>query len=372
MAIESINPTTEEVMERFEEASASEIETALESAGARFKDWRTVPLLRRSDLMRAVAAHLRGQREALGRLITLEMGKPVTQAEAEVEKCAWACDYFAANAEGFLAPIGRESSAAESYIAFEPLGPVLAVMPWNFPFWQVFRFAAPALMAGNVGILKHSSNVPRCALAIEEAFRAAGFPDGCFKTLLVSSKAVESLIADERIRAVTLTGSEAAGAKVAEAAGRALKKTVLELGGSDPFIVLADADVEAAVKVGVTARNQNNGQSCIATKRFITVEAIADEFEARFTDAVARLRTGDPLDRETEIGPLARGDLRDDLAAQVRASVAAGARIATGGHAPRAQRLLLPSHGADRSHPGHGRLRRRDLRPGRRGHARPR
>jgi succinate-semialdehyde dehydrogenase/glutarate-semialdehyde dehydrogenase len=334
MPIESINPATEEVLARFDEATPAEVEAALTRAETCFREWRRVSIEDRAALMRAAAAYLRREKERLGLLITLEMGKPITQAEAEVEKCAWACGYYADNAAAFLAPIRRESAASESYIAFEPLGPVLAVMPWNFPFWQVFRFAAPALMAGNVGILKHSSNVPQCALAIDRVFREAGFPEGAFQTLLVGSRAVEGLIADERVRAVTLTGSDAAGSKVAEAAGRALKKTVLELGGSDPFVLLADADIEAAVRTGVTARNQNTGQSCIAAKRFIVVESLADEFAARFADAVSRLRVDDPAQRETEVGPLARADLRDDLAGQVRRSVEAGARVVCGGHAP--------------------------------------
>jgi acyl-CoA reductase-like NAD-dependent aldehyde dehydrogenase len=333
MAIESINPTTEEVVARFDEASADEVEAALDRSAKRFREWRKVPLERRADLMRKAAEALRARKLALGRLITEEMGKPITQAEAEVEKCAWACDYFAENAPAMLAAQQRPSSASESYVAFEPLGPVLAVMPWNFPFWQVFRFAAPALMAGNVGILKHSSNVPRCALAIADVFRDAGFPDGCFQTLLIGPKAVDAIISDDRVRAVTLTGSDTAGAKVAEAAGRALKKAVLELGGSDPFVVLADADIEQAARVGVTARNQNTGQSCIAAKRFIVVEPVADEFEARFCEAVAKLRAGDPMERDTDVGPLARSDLRDDLARQVGRSVEAGARVAVGGHA---------------------------------------
>jgi succinate-semialdehyde dehydrogenase/glutarate-semialdehyde dehydrogenase len=334
MPIESINPTTEEVMQRFDEATPAEVEAALEGAATCFAGWRRLSLERREGLMRSAGSYLRREKEGLARLITLEMGKPIAQSEAEIEKCAWACEYYAENAGAFLAPEPRASSATESYVAFEPLGPVLAVMPWNFPFWQVFRFAAPTLMAGNVGILKHSSNVPQCALAIERVFREAGFPEGAFKALLASSGAVEGIIADGRLRAVTLTGSDVAGSKVAEAAGRALKKTVLELGGSDPFVLLADADVDAAVRTGVTARNQNAGQSCIAAKRFIVVEAVADEFEAKFTDAVSRLRIGDPLDRETEVGPLARGDLRDDIAAQVRRSVEAGAVVTTGGHAP--------------------------------------
>jgi acyl-CoA reductase-like NAD-dependent aldehyde dehydrogenase len=333
MAIESINPATEELIARFDEAGAGEIESALSLAQRRFREWRKVPFETRAEALRRAGAYMRSERAGFATLIVEEMGKPITQAEAEVEKCAWACDYYAENAEGFLASIERPTNAARSYVAFEPLGPVLAVMPWNFPFWQVFRFAAPALMAGNVGLLKHSSNVPRCALAIQEVFLEAGFPEGCFQTLLVGSGAVEGLIADERVGAVTLTGSEAAGSRVAEVAGRAIKKTVLELGGSDPFIVLGDADVEAAVKVAVTARNQNAGQSCIAAKRFIVVESAADEFETRLTEAVSRLRVADPAARDTEVGPLARADLRDDIVKQVADSVEMGAAVLTGANA---------------------------------------
>jgi succinate-semialdehyde dehydrogenase/glutarate-semialdehyde dehydrogenase len=334
MAIESINPATEEIMERFDELTPDAIESALASSFRTFQAWRKTPLEDRSRLMAKAAADLRSEKQRLGRLITLEMGKPITEAEAEVEKCAWCCEHYAANTATYLADQSRESSASESYVAFDPLGPVLAIMPWNFPFWQVFRFAAPALMAGNTALLKHSSNVPRCSLEIADVFRWAGFPEGAFQSLLIGAAAVERLIDDDRIRAVTLTGSDVTGSKVAAAAGKALKKTVLELGGSDPFIVLADADVEKAVAVAVTARNQNNGQSCIAAKRFIVESAIADEFEGRFAAAVHALRLGDPLERETKVGPLARGDLRADLESQVKRSVGGGARIATGGHAP--------------------------------------
>jgi succinate-semialdehyde dehydrogenase/glutarate-semialdehyde dehydrogenase len=283
--------------------------------------------------MLAAGAELRREKERLGRLITLEMGKPIVEAEAEIEKCAWCCDHYAQNAEAYLSDQPHPSAASDSYVAFDPLGPVLAIMPWNFPFWQVFRFAAPALMAGNTGILKHSSNVPQCSLEIAAVFERAGFPSGAFQSLLISSSAVERLIEDRRIRAVTLTGSDITGAKIAAAAGKNLKKTVLELGGSDPFIVLADADIEKAVAVGVTARNQNSGQSCIAAKRFIVEEGVAEEFESRFAAAVEALRLDDPLNRETRVGPLARGDLRDDLVDQVKRAVAAGAHVATGGHA---------------------------------------
>jgi succinate-semialdehyde dehydrogenase/glutarate-semialdehyde dehydrogenase len=334
MAIESINPATEEIMERFEELDGSEIEAALAGALSAFESWRRRPLDQRGALMSAAATELRRDKDRLARLITLEMGKPITEAEAEVEKCAWCCEHYAANTASYLADQPHASSATESYVAFDPLGPVLAIMPWNFPFWQVFRFAAPALMAGNTALLKHSSNVPSCSLEIAAVFRRAGFPEGVFQSLLVGSAAVERLIADDRVRAVTLTGSDVTGGKVAAAAGKALKKTVLELGGSDPFVVLADADIEKAVGVAVTARNQNSGQSCIAAKRFIVEAAVADEFEGRFAAAVQALHMGDPLQRETRVGPLARGDLREDLASQVERSVSAGARVATGGRAP--------------------------------------
>jgi len=274
--------------------------------------------------------------------MTLEMGKPIVQGEAEVDKCAWACEYYADHAEAFLAEQPRETQASRSYVRFDPLGPVLAVMPWNFPFWQVFRFAAPALMAGNAGILKHASNVPRSALAIQEVFREAGFPRGLFSTVLVGSSAVAGLIADPRIVAVTLTGSELAGSKVAEQAGHALKKTVLELGGSDPFIVLADADIGAAARTAADARLINSGQSCIAAKRFIVVEPVADQFLDRFLDELRSRRMGDPLERGTQVGPQARIDLRDLLHEQVAESVKRGAKLLLGGEVPAGKGAFYP------------------------------
>jgi succinate-semialdehyde dehydrogenase/glutarate-semialdehyde dehydrogenase len=274
--------------------------------------------------------------------MALEMGKPIVQGEAEVDKCALTCDYYAEHAEAFLAPQPRQTDATKSYVRFDPLGPVLAVMPWNFPFWQVFRFAAPALMAGNAAILKHASNVPRCALQIEAVFREAGFPRGLFATVLVGSAAVAGLIADPRIVAVTLTGSEHAGRQVAERAGRELKKTVLELGGSDPFIVLADADVAAAARTAADARLVNSGQSCIAAKRFIVVEPVADAFTARFADELRARRLGDPLARDTQVGPQARVDLRDDLHRQVEESVKRGARLVLGGEVPAGRGAFYP------------------------------
>lgn len=332
MSIKSINPTTEEVEATFEEHTEGDVEEALEAAMQTFQEWRKTPLEHRMKLMHRAASYLRANKDRFAKLMTAEMGKPLKQAEGEIEKCAWCCEFYAENAAAFLADQDAPSSAAESYVAFDPLGPVLAVMPWNFPFWQVFRFAAPALMAGNTGVLKHASNVPQCALAIAEVFREAGFPEGAFQTLLVSSGRVSQIIEDERIAAVTLTGSDSAGAKVAEASGRVLKKNVFELGGSDPYIVLADANVEAAAATAVTARYQNAGQSCIAAKRFIVAEEALEEFTARFVDAAQRLRVGDPSDPETEVGPLARDDLRTDLEGQVRRSLDQGAVLACGGH----------------------------------------
>ena len=331
MVMESLNPATEEVMATFEEFTPQQIEAALASAEATFRRWRRTGFAERSALMREAARYLRANKERFGLLITREMGKPIVEAEAEVEKCAWNCDFYADNAERFLADEDVATNARKSYVAYTPLGVILAVMPWNFPFWQVFRFAAPTLMAGNTAVLKHASNVPQCALAIEEVFREAGFPDGAFKTLLVPGSGVDPIIEDDRIKAVTLTGSDITGTKVAAASGRALKKTVMELGGSDPFIVLADADLEQAATTAARARNQNTGQSCIAAKRFIVVEEVAEQFERLFTQAVAGLKVGDPAQRETQVGPLARGDLREDLERQVQASLELGARLAVGG-----------------------------------------
>lgn len=281
--------------------------------------------------MRKAADILDKECRELGQLMTLEMGKPFKAAMAEAEKCATACRYYADNAERFLADEPVQMEGGKAWVAFQPIGVVLAIMPWNFPFWQVFRFAAPALMAGNVGILKHASNVPQCALAIEDIFRRAGFVDGAFQTLLVGSDAVERLIADPRVAAVTLTGSEGAGRSVASAAGSNLKKSVIELGGSDPFVVMPSADLDAAVSTAVTARMINNGQSCIAAKRFIVHEKIYDAFLAKFVAQISALRIGDPMDEATELGPVATAAIRDELDAQVKASVAKGAKVLTGG-----------------------------------------
>jgi succinate-semialdehyde dehydrogenase/glutarate-semialdehyde dehydrogenase len=274
--------------------------------------------------------------------MALEMGKPVAQGEPEIEKCAWCCEYYAKHAARFLSPEPRDTDAARSYVRFDPLGPILAVMPWNFPFWQVFRFAAPALVAGNAGVLKHASNVPRCALGIEALLREAGFPAGLFRAVLVGPQAVPALVADPRIRAVTLTGSERAGSAVAADAGRALKKTVLELGGSDPFIVLADADLPRAAHTAADARLVNSGQSCIAAKRFIVVDEIADRFLSLFVAEMAARRVGDPLERATEVGPQARHDLRDVLHRQVEESLRQGARALLGARVPPGRGAFYP------------------------------
>jgi succinate-semialdehyde dehydrogenase/glutarate-semialdehyde dehydrogenase len=343
MAIESVNPATGEVLETFREIGREDVERILAAAHAAFLDWRDARYAARAKNMRQAATILRTRQPDYARLMTLEMGKPIVQAEAEIEKCAWACEYYADHAEALLAEQPRQTDASRSYVRFDPLGVVLAVMPWNFPFWQVFRFAAPALMAGNAAVLKHASNVPRCALTIEEIFRDAGFPRGLFATALVGSSAVPALIADRRVAAVTLTGSDHAGSQVAQHAGRELKKTVLELGGSDPFIVLADADLAAAARTAADARLVNSGQSCIAAKRFIVVEAIADRFLDRFEQELRSRRVGDPLARETHVGPQARVDLRDTLHRQVEESVKRGAKLLLGGQVPPGKGAFYPA-----------------------------
>ena len=331
MSIQTIQPATGEVLETFEPYSKAQINEILDEARNAFTRWRETTFAERSAVMHSVAAHLREHKAELAAIATQEMGKPIVESEAEVEKCAWNCDFYADNAEKFLADDHITSNATESYVSFQPLGVILALMPWNFPYWQVFRFAAPALMAGNTAVLKHASNVSRCALKIEQIFHESGLPHGAFRTVLVPGAETGSLIADRRIAAVTLTGSDAAGMAVASASGHALKKNVLELGGSDAFIVLEDADLDAAAQMAVRARYQNTGQSCIAAKRFIVVEAVADAFERKFVEAAAKLHIGDPFDRQTQIGPMARGDLRDALEKQVAASVKMGARVLLGG-----------------------------------------
>jgi len=331
MSIQTINPTTGEVLETFEPFNQNQINEALGQAHQAYLKWRTATFAERAKHLHSVASYLRDHKTELAQLAVLEMGKTITEAAAEVEKCAWNCDYFAENAGRFLADEKVATNATESYIAFRPLGVVLAVMPWNFPYWQVFRFAAPALMAGNTAVLKHASNVSGVALKIERIFQEAGLPQGVLRTVLVPGSETRKLIADPRIAAVTLTGSEAAGVEVAANSGHVLKKTVLELGGSDAFIVLADADLDQAAQVGITARFQNNGQSCIAAKRFIVVDAVAEAFERKFVDAASKLRVGNPLDYETQVGPVARDDLRETLDRQVRDSVKMGARVLLGG-----------------------------------------
>jgi acyl-CoA reductase-like NAD-dependent aldehyde dehydrogenase len=331
MSIQTIQPATGEVLETFEPYSTIQINEILAEARNAFVRWRETTFAERGAVLHRVAAHLREQKAALAAIATQEMGKPIIEAEAEVEKCAWNCDFYADNAEKFLTDEHVATNASESYVSFQPLGVILALMPWNFPYWQVFRFAAPALMAGNTAVLKHASNVSRCALRIERIFHESGLPHGAFRTVLVPGAETGSLIADRRVAAVTLTGSEEAGVAVASASGRALKKNVLELGGSDAFIVLEDADLDAAAQMAVRARYQNTGQSCIAAKRFIVVEAIADTFEQKFAEAAEKLHVGDPFDRQTQIGPMAREDLRDALEKQVEASVKMGAHVLLGG-----------------------------------------
>jgi len=342
MVLESINPATGELIERFDETPAAEVDRRIHEAHAAHLDWRRRPLAERADRMRAAARALRAEQARYARTMTLEMGKPIGQAEAEVEKCAWVCEYYAEHGEAFLAEQPRATDAARSYVRFDPIGVVLAIMPWNFPFWQVFRFAAPALMAGNAGVLKHASNVSRCALQIEEIFREAGFSDGLFRTLLVPPERVGRLIAHPLVRGVTLTGSDRAGRRVAEAAGRELKKTVLELGGSDPFIVLEDADPATAASAATEARLLNSGQSCIAAKRFIVVDRIAEAFLDRFVAEMRTRTVGDPLQRATHVGPQARRDLRDALHRQVERSVGLGARRVLGGEVPEGPGAFYP------------------------------
>ena len=331
MAIASINPTTGETLKTFTPLSPAQIEEKLQLAADTFNTYRHTPMAERARMMQHAAEILESDKQTFARVMTIEMGKPFKAAISEAEKCAWVCRYYAENAPHQLADQIVDSNAQESYVKYQPLGPVLAVMPWNFPFWQVFRFAAPALMAGNVGLLKHASNVPQCALAIEEIFARAGFPEGTFQTLLIGSDAVEGILNDRRVVAATLTGSEPAGRSVASIAGKQIKKTVLELGGSDPFIVMPSANLAEAVTTAVKARTINNGQSCIAAKRFIVAAEVYDEFEQRFVNQMRELRIGDPLDESTDIGPLATPQIVNDLDEQVNKAVSSGARVLTGG-----------------------------------------
>jgi succinate-semialdehyde dehydrogenase/glutarate-semialdehyde dehydrogenase len=332
MTIATINPATGRTERTFQPLSDAELDARIQRAADTYQEYRRLPLRERTRMLIKAAEILEAEKEVFGRLMTLEMGKTLKAAVDEAVKCAWGCRYYAEHAERILAEEEVETSASRSLIRYEPIGPILAIMPWNFPFWQVFRFAAPALAAGNVGLLKHASNVPQCALAIEDIFRRAGFPEGCFQALLIDTDRVQRIIEDPRVAGVTLTGSNAAGSAVGSAAGKQIKKSVLELGGSDPFIVTPTANLDAAAGTAVKARIINNGQSCIAAKRFIVVGSIADEFERRLVAGMQSLQVGDPLDPKTDVGPLANEAQVKTLAGQVERSVSDGARLLTGGH----------------------------------------
>ncbi len=340
--ITSVNPATGEMIQTYENMNPTQLESALERAEKTYQEWRAYTLQERGEILYRAADGLRHGVDDYADIITTEMGKPIREARAEIEKCAWVCEYYAENGNRFLGPEIIETDARKSFVTFQPLGCILAVMPWNFPFWQVFRFAAPALMAGNVALLKHASNVPGCALAIEELFLKAGCPEGVFTTLLVSSEPVPAIIRDSRIRAVTLTGSSPAGRTVAGAASDALKKSVLELGGSDPYLVLEDAPLEQTVETCVSSRLINSGQSCIAAKRFVVVEAVADAFTEQVVAAMEKRRMGDPRDESVALGPLAREDLRLDLHRQVEQSIQKGAECRLGGQIPEGPGWFYP------------------------------
>jgi succinate-semialdehyde dehydrogenase/glutarate-semialdehyde dehydrogenase len=342
MAMQSINPASDELLREYAETEPAAVERILADAQRAFESWRAVPFATRALHMRRAGSLLRERQDELARLMALEMGKPLAQGRAEAEKCAWVCEFFAEQAEAFLAPRAIATDASRSLVVFQPLGVVLAVMPWNFPFWQVFRFVAPALMAGNAGLLKHASNVSGCALAIEEILHAAGFPKELFRTLLVGSSRVAALIEAPQVKAVTLTGSTPAGRSVAAKAGERLKKTVLELGGSDPYLILEDADLEPAAETCAASRLINGGQSCIAAKRFIVVEPVRKRFEELFVARMQARRMGDPLEDGVDLGPQARRNLRDELHAQVRRSLERGARLLLGGTLPAGKGAYYP------------------------------
>ena len=342
MALEVINPATSEVVDKYKEMDAETIRKRIAAAQCTHEQWRKTKMSARADLMRETAAILESEKNSLAALMAMEMGKPVRAGRAEILKCAWVCRHYAEEAAKMLAPEEVQTSAKKSYVTFNPIGVVLAVMPWNYPFWQVFRFSAPALMSGNAALLKHASNVPGCALAIETILHQSGFPESLFQTLLIRSKLVPQVIEHPLVRAVSLTGSKAAGQAVAAYAGKALKKTVLELGGSDPYLILADADLELAVEACAQSRLLNSGQSCIAAKRFIVEEPVRAEFEKRLVDRMKSVRCGDPLDEKTEIGPLAREDLRDTLHRQVHRSIEEGARCLLGGKIPVGRGFFYP------------------------------
>ena len=334
MSIEAVNPATGKSIKTYTETTPDRVNTLIEQADRAFQGWRQTTFGERAALMRSAARVLRDNCDQYAVLMAMEMGKPITEGRAEVEKCAWVCEYYAENAEAFLTEEPIKTDASRSFVTFQPLGVVLAIMPWNFPFWQLFRFAAPGLMAGNVGLLKHASNVPGCALVLEQIFRDAGFPEGVFTTLLIGSSRVDPVIEHPLVRAVTLTGSVPAGEAVATKAGSVIKKTVLELGGSDPYIILEDADLESTVATCVTSRLINSGQSCIAAKRFIVVEPLHHQFEELFVELTRSKKMGDPLEEDTVVGPQARHDLRDELHGQVTASLEKGARCLLGGKIP--------------------------------------
>ncbi|HXI26107.1 MAG TPA: NAD-dependent succinate-semialdehyde dehydrogenase [Pyrinomonadaceae bacterium] len=344
MPISSINPATGEVLQTFDSLTEQQLEEKLARGAEAFREHRLSSFTDRSEKMTRAAEILESEKKSFARTMTLEMGKPINAAVQEAEKCAWVCRYYAENAERHLADEIVETNATKSFVRYQPLGIVLAVMPWNFPFWQVFRFAAPALMAGNVGLLKHASNVPQCALAIEDIFHRAGFVQGAFQTLLIGSDAVQTVLEDPRVAAATLTGSEPAGRSVAGIAGKQIKKMVLELGGSDPFIVMPSANFEDAVSTAVKARTINNGQSCIAAKRFIVHDEIYDRFEKEFVEAMKQLRVGNPIDESTDVGPLATEQILKDLEEQVQVSVAAGAKLLTGGQRLKFDGELAPGN----------------------------
>jgi len=340
--LQSINPYNQKIIQSYKEHSQSEINRIIADADDEFAKWKQTKFGIRAELLRNTASILKKNIEEYSRIITMEVGKPILESRVEIEKCAWVCEYYAENGEKFLSPQQVKTDASKSYVTFQPLGVILAVMPWNFPFWQVFRFAAPTLIAGNVGILKHSSNVSGCALAIEQIFRDAGFPNNAFRTLLINSKKVASIIENPAVKAVTLTGSTPAGKAVAYKAGEMLKKTVLELGGSDPYIILEDADLQKAVNSCSFSRLLNAGQSCIAAKRFIVVESVLQEFQSLLIQNMQNVTMGDPLDENTTIGPMARSDLRDELHQQVFKSVELGAKLLLGGQIPSDKGAFYP------------------------------
>jgi succinate-semialdehyde dehydrogenase/glutarate-semialdehyde dehydrogenase len=350
--LQSINPANNELIKQYKEMNDAEVSDILDKTNAAYNDWKLTSFTHRASLMKNAGKVLRDKKEEFAKLMTLEMGKPILQSKAEIEKCAWVCDYYAENAEKFLSNEIVNTEFTKSYISYQPIGVVLAVMPWNFPFWQVFRFASPTLMAGNAGILKHASNVIGCALAIEEIFVKAGFPENVFRTLVISSKKVEVVIRNKNVQAVTLTGSTPAGKSVASIASSEVKKTLLELGGSDPYVILEDADLESAAEICVNARLINGGQSCIAAKRFIIVEEIYKMFEELFVQKMKSKKMGDPFDESNHLGPQARTDLRNELHGQVRISIDKGAKLLLGGEIPNIKGAFYPPTALSNVSPG--------------------